>query len=353
MMAPAIGHRSAEFKQVIRDVAKGLRYLFQTKGRVTAMTASATAGMEAAVSNLIGPGDQIAVLVNGKFGERFAEIAKRYCPQGTRVVQSAMGSAPDLAQLEALLSKGGIKAVAAVLNESSTGVLNPGERIGALCRQHDAFFIADGVTAVGGTEVAIEKWGIDVCIVGSQKCLGAPPGLTFVACSEEAYGAFRSPSLYLDLKLHFDGWEKEETPFTPATHLLLATLAAMDLLAAETLEKRIERTAQIARATRAGVGALGMPLLCEPAIASPTVTAIQYPPGLGDAHVRDVLKKEFGIVTAGGQGELKGKIFRVGHMGFTQKRELASFVTALEEVLERAGATTVPGAALRAFRAAG
>lgn len=353
MMAPAVGHRSAEFKQVIRDLSKGLRYLFQTKGRVTAMTASATAGMEAAVSNLVGPADKIVVLVNGKFGERFADIARRYCPSGTILVPSPMGAPADLSALEAALAAGGVKAVAAVLNESSTGVLNPGERIAALCRQHDAFFIADGVTAIGGTEVPFDRWDIDVAVVGSQKCLGAPPGLTFLACSEEAYRAFRSPSLYLDLKRHFDGFEEQETPFTPATHLMLASAAALDLLVQETLEKRIERTAAIARATRAGITGLGLPLLCDPAIASPTVTAVQYPPGLGDPQVRDVLKRDFGIVTAGGQGEMKGKIFRVGHMGFTQRREMASFLAALEEALERAGAPVVPGAAMRAFRAAG
>ncbi|HLE47789.1 MAG TPA: alanine--glyoxylate aminotransferase family protein, partial [Candidatus Thermoplasmatota archaeon] len=316
MMAPAIGHRSSDFKTVIRNITRGLQYLFQTKGRVAVLTASASAGMEAAVSNLVGPGDRIAVVVNGKFGERFAEIAKRYCPQGTVLIETPMGAPADLGRLEELLAAGGVKAVAAVLNESSAGVQNPGEKIADLCRRFDAFFIADGVTAVGGVDVPVDKWGIDVCIVGSQKCLGAPPGVAYLSCSDEAFAAFRSPSLYLDLKALFSKWADEETPFTPATHLFLATQAALDLLAEETLEKRIQRTRRLAHAFRAACAAIGLPLLAHEATPSDTITAVRYPAAVTEAQVRDVLRSQFGIVVAGGQGDLKGKIVRLGHLGF-------------------------------------
>lgn len=349
MVAPAIGHRSAEFKAILRQINKGLQYMFQTKERVCVMTASASAGMEAAVSNLVGPQDRIAVVVNGKFGERFADIAQRHCPKGTTLVTSPLGSPVDLAVLEDVLAKGGIKAVAAVLNESSAGVQNPGEKLAELCRKYDAFFIADGVTAVGGMEVPVDRWGVDICIVGSQKCLGAPPGLAYLSVSDAAYAELRSVSLYLDLKLHLDRWAEEETPFTPATHLFLATSAALDLLAEETLEKRIQRTARLAGAFRAGCATLGLSLLPDPAFASNTVTAVRNPPGVGEAQLRDPLRKEHGIVVAGGQGDLKGKIFRVGHMGFVQPRELVALLGALEELLGRVPIPVPPGAALSAF----
>jgi aspartate aminotransferase-like enzyme len=349
MMAPAIAHRSADFRGVLRNLTKGLQYLFQTKGRVAIMTASASAGMEAAISNLVGPDDKIVVVVNGKFGERFLDIARRYCPRGTIAVQSAMGMPVDLAALEAALAAGGVRAVAMVLNESSSGVANPGEKVAELCKKHDAFFIADGVTAVGGVDVPVDKWGIDVCIVGSQKCLGAPPGLTYLSASDEAFEAFRSPSLYLDLKLLFEKWADEETPFTPATHLFLATQAALELLGEETLEKRIERTERAARAFRSACDAMHLTLLPSHAVASNTISAVQNPPAVSEAQLREALRKEHGFVVAGGQGELKGKIFRVGHMGFAQTRELASLVATLEELLSKAGHPLTPGAGTGAF----
>lgn len=349
MLAPAIGHRSAEFKAILREINTGLQYLFQTRQRVCVMTASASAGMEAALCNLVGPDDRVAVLVNGKFGERFADIAERYCPKGTTLVKSPMGAPWDLAALEEVLARGGVRAVAGVLNESSAGVQNPGEKLAELCRKYDAFFIADGVTAVGGMDVPVDKWGIDVCIVGSQKCLGAPPGLTYLCVSDAAHAELRSTSLYLDLKLYLDRWAEEETPFTPATHLFLATAAALDMLAEETWEKRVQRTGRMAGAFRAGCAALGLSLLPEAAIASNTVTAVRNPPGVSEAQLREPLRKEHGIVVAGGQGELKGKIFRVGHMGYAQPRELVALLGALEDLLGRVPVPVSPGASLSAF----
>lgn len=349
MMAPAIGHRSSDFKSILRNLTKGLQYLFQTKGRVAILTASASAGMEAAISNLVGAGDKVVVAQNGKFGQRFAEIAKRYAPGGTTVVSSPMGMPLDLGAVEKALSKGGVKAVAAVLNESSAGVVNPGEKLGELCRTYDAYFIADGVTAFGGIDVPMDKWGIDVAIVGSQKCVGAPPGLCYVACSDAAHGEFKSPGLYLDLKAHFNKWADEETPFTPATHLFFATQTALDMLVEETLPKRVQRTAKLAAAFRAACAALDLALLPEASISSPTITAVQNPPAVPESMLRDVLRKEHGVVVAGGQGEVKGRIFRVGHMGFVQAREMMALVAALEDVLSRAKHPFAPGAGVNAL----
>lgn len=349
MSRPAVGHRSAEFKETIRNVTRGLRYLFQTKSDVLLMTGSATLGMEAVVANVAGPGDKVLVLENGKFGERFSEIARLYAGDGARVVKTPMGAPLDLAAAEAALGEGGVKAVAAVLNESSAGVKNPGAEIAELCRKYDALFLADGVTAVGGTNVPVDEWGIDACVVGSQKCIGGPAGATLLALSKDYLAAAKPRSLYMDLAKAAQQWSEEETPFTPATHLYLGIEAALDLLAAETLEKRLARTQRLARATRAALAALEVPLLPPDAIASDTITAARIPAGVTEKEIRDVLKNEFGIVVAGGQGEWKGKIVRIGHMGFAQARELVGTIGCLELALARTTHVYKRGAGVSAF----
>ena len=349
MQVPALGHRSPEFKDVIKELTQGLRYLFQTKGNVVTLTGSASLGMEAAVSNVIGPGDKILVLENGKFGERFAKLAKMYAGDGAVVVKTEMGQPWNLAEAERLIAGGGFKAVACVANESSAGVANPAARIAELCKQHDAFFLLDGVTAVGGADVPVDKWGVDACIVGSQKCIGAPAGLSYLALSDEYLAAAKPRSLYGDLKSAANKWNEGTTPFTPATHLFLATAAALKLLAEDTLESRIERCKRQARAFRAAMAALGLNLLPPAEIASETITAVRYPAGAGEKEIRDVLKNDFGIVVAGGQDELKGKIMRVGHMGFARSRELVATVGCIEQALSRTTHPTTLGAGVSAF----
>ncbi len=351
MNRPAVGHRSAEFKDVLKHLTQGLRYLFQTKDRVLLLTGSATLGMEAAISNVIGPADKILVLENGKFGERFSEIARLYTTNA-EIVKTEMGQPLDLARADGLLSKGGFKAMAAVLNESSTGVHNPGAQLAELARKHDVLFLADGVTAVGGVDVPVDKWGIDACVVGSQKCIGAPPGATLLSLSDAYYDAIRPRSLYMNLKDAADKWADGESSFTPATHLYLAVEEALELLAEETLEKRIERSFRMTRSVRAGMAALNIPLLVPDEIASQTVTAARYPEGVTEKDVREVLKQDFGVVVAGGQGSFKGKIFRVGTMGFTRSRELLGFLGGLEIALARTSHVFPPGGGVSAFQKA-
>lgn len=349
MMRPAIGHRSPEFKEVIRRLTRGLRYLFQTKGDVLLLTGSASLGMEAVVSNVAGPGDRVLVLENGKFGERFSQIARAYLGDGATVVRTGMGEALDLERAEQALRQGEYKAVAAVLNESSAGVRNPGAVLAELCRRHDVLFLADAVTAAGGSHVPVDDWGVDACVVGSQKALGAPPGVTLLSLSKDYLAAARPRGLYMDLQKAAEQWEEEETPFTPATHLYLAVAEALDMLAEETLGKRIERARRLQRATRAALTALEIPLLVPDAIASETITAARYPPGVNEKDIRDVLKQEFGVVVAGGQGDLKGRIFRIGHMGYAQMREVFATMGCLELALARTTHVFTKGAGVSAF----
>jgi len=349
MMRPAIGHRSPEFKEVLRRLTRGLQYLFQTKGDVLLLTGSASLGMEAAVSNVVGPGDRILVLENGKFGERFSQIARAYAGDGATIVRSNMGEPLDLERAEAVLREREVKAVAAVLNESSAGVRNPGAVLADLCRKYDTLFLADAVTAAGGSTVPVDDWGVDACIVGSQKALGAPPGVTLLSLSKDYLAAARPRGLYMDLKKAAEQWGEEETPFTPATHLYLAVAEALDMLAEETIETRIERTQRLQRATRSALSALDIPLLVPDSLASETITAARYPAGVSEKDVREVLKHEFGIVIAGGQGDLKGKIFRIGHMGYAQMREILATIGCLELALARTTHVFPKGAGVTAF----
>lgn len=304
--------------------------------------------MEAVVANLR-PDARLLVLENGKFGERFEQIARLWFGDRVDVLRSPAGRANDLAAAEARLQRGDVTAVLAVLNESSTGVQNPGEALAKLCRDHDALFLADGVTAVGGIDVPIDKWDVDACVVGSQKCLGAPPGATLLSLSDAYLEQAQPRTLYMDLKTAAAKWSQAETPFTPATHLYVAVAEALDLLAEETLEARLRRTHRLALALRAGLRGLELPLFADPTSASDTVTAVAYPPGATEKDVRDVLKQEFGIAVAGGQGDLAGRIFRVGHMGYVGAREIAALLACLEAALARTAHAWPRGASVTAF----
>ncbi|HLF16629.1 MAG TPA: aminotransferase class V-fold PLP-dependent enzyme, partial [Candidatus Thermoplasmatota archaeon] len=222
MARPAMGHRSPEFTEVNRRLFEGLRRLMGAK-HVAVLTGSGTAGMDAAVSNLVHWGDRAIGLDNGEFGARMAGLVERYAGPTAVRVTAPWGQGHDLAKLEDELQKGGVAAVAFTLNESSTGVMNQGGEIARLCRKHDALCIADTITATGSVPVPFEEWGLDVSIVGSQKCIGGPAGLAFVALSDRAAARLDSPSLYLDLKRYVERAEKEnQTPFTPAVPLHFA-----------------------------------------------------------------------------------------------------------------------------------
>lgn len=350
MMKPAVAHRAPEFRKVIRRMNDGLRVLLQAKNHAVAtMTGSATAAMEAAVAGLAKPGERFVVAHNGKFGERFLDLARRYVGADARSVPAPWGQPVRADDVAAELEKGDVGTVAIVVNESSTGVRNPVEQVAAACRKHDAMLVADGVTAYGGMDVPTEKLGIDVAICGSQKAVGGPAGAAFVAVSPRAEKRLKSPSLYLDLKAVLDKWREDSTPFTPATHTFLGVAEALELLVEETLEARVARNRRHAEAFRTAMGRLGLDLLPAPGAESDTITAVRYPEGVGDAEVRNVLKDEWGIVVAGGQSELKGKIFRVAHMGFVAASELAACVVALESCLARAAKTAPTGAGAGAF----
>jgi len=338
MMRQAINHRSPEFGAVYADCVRVLKTAFGTTNDLFVISGSGTAGMEAAIANF-GRDKNIACLVNGKFGERLYKISQRY---GTAMeIKSDWGTPLDLGTLEEKLEQGA-QVVTLVHNETSAGIKNPAKEVGRIARKHDALFIMDGITSIGGDAVEADAWGADVAIVGSQKCLAAPAGLAGISVSSRAWERLcKNPPFYLDLAAYKKSaaGKPMETPYTPAVPLFLALREACLIIEEEGLASRIARHQKMARAVRAAVNAWGFSLF--PKIDamheySNTVTAVSYPQGVKDDEVRPVIKK-MGIVIAGGQDHLKGKIFRIGTMGAVSAPEILATLAATQYAIKKLG----------------
>src|SRR5881409_185487 len=348
MAAPAMNHRGPEFKEILSEVRGLTQYLFGTRGEVAVLSGSGTAGLEAAVSGLLRKPDRVLNLVNGKFSERFHELCRVFTTP--TALSFEWGSAVELEMVAAALNSDAFDAVTLCWNETSTGLTNPIAEIAKVVKDHDALLIVDGITAVGGLENRMDAWGVDALVMGSQKCLAAPPGLSAVALSKTAYESLHSDtSFYANLKAHSDALARQDTPYTPAVPLFLAFREALRMLKEEGLENRIARTRRLAEAARAGVEALGLHLYPNRRFASDTVTAIRYPPGVDDGAFRKQLREKHGTVVAGGQAALRGQIFRIGHMGICSFQDLEAGFQAFETTLASMGHKTVRGAAVDAI----
>ena len=340
MSRQAINHRGEEFGGVYADCVRALKPFFGTANEIFLLSGSGTAGMEAAIGN-VGVGRKIASLVNGKFGERLAEISGRYGE--LTAIDSEWGHPLRLDALAEALENGA-EVVTMVHNETSAGILNPAAEVGKLARKHDALFIMDGITSIGGDHVAADAWGADIAIVGSQKCLAAPAGLSAVSVSERAWERLSEKRpYYLDLKAYRKAASKKpmETPYTPAVPLFFAFREACLIAEEEGLENRIARHRRLADAVRAAAAAWGLDLLpVSDALHSPsnTATAILYPDGVSDSDLRSGVKK-LGIQIAGGQDRLKGKIFRIGTMGAVGTSEVLATLAAVQGTLQKLGYT--------------
>ncbi|MFZ0004811.1 MAG: alanine--glyoxylate aminotransferase family protein [Methanoregula sp.] len=338
MSRQAINHRSAEFGAVYADSVRVLKSAFGTANDLFVISGSGTAGMEAAVANFC-KDKEIACLVNGKFGERLYKISQRYGK--AHEIKSDWGTPLNLAALEERL-EAGAQAVTLVHNETSAGIKNPAAEIGKLTRKHDALFIVDGITSIGGDTFEADAWGVDVAIVGSQKCLAAPAGLAAVSVSGRAWEQLtKNPPYYLDLAAYRKSaaGKPMETPYTPAVPLFFALREACLIIEEEGLANRISRHQKMAQAVRAAAQAWGLHLF--PKIDAKheyanTVTAVSYPEGVKDDDVRAVTKK-MGIIVAGGQDHLKGKIFRIGTMGAVGAPEILATLAAMQFGLKKAG----------------
>ncbi len=345
MSTPSLNHRGDYFHGVVQEIRELLPVAFGTKGHQLVLSGSGTAGLEAVYSSLLPRDGRALVVTNGNFGDRSDAIVRRFAPEVT-TVRAPWGQGLPVEAVRAELEGGGVRAVCVVHNETSVGLVNDLAAIAPAVRSSGALFLVDGISAVAGIPLPIESWGIDAVVAGSQKGLAAPAGLALVHLSDRAVAALHPGSYYLDLAAHLRSLEKNDTPWTPAVPLFLALAEALRLLKEEGLERRLARTHRLAEASRAAAGALGLALFPDPRYASDTVTALRNPDGLGDPQVRKTLEKEYNILVQGGQGELVGKIFRLGHMGIADWPDLLVTFAALERILGKHGRLPRPGAAL-------
>lgn len=336
---PLIGHRTPQFEEILVECWDMLKEVFRTKNDTLIITGSGTAAMDAAVASCVGEGDEIVCITGGKFGERFLEIAKGYGAK-VREIKVEWGEAVNPERVEETVAESNAEVITLTHNETSTGVLHDAEKIGKIAREYGMIFIVDGISSVAGNDVRTDEWGIDICITGSQKCIAAPPGLAMLSVSERAWEVIEendTKNYYLNLKFYRKSLKKRTTPFTPSVSLVFALHKALKDVLSEGLENRIKRHKKLAKATREAIKAMNLELFPKEEISSNTVTAIKIPEGLTDADIRGRMLKEHGILLAGGQAKLKGKIFRIGHMGNVTYSQLLGVLSALELTLKRAG----------------
>ena len=338
-----IGHRSGDFSKIMAEVTENLKWLHQTKNDVLILASSGTGAMEAGIINFLSHGDRVLCGCNGKFGDRWAEVATAYGLQVDKIT-AEWGKPLDPEEFREKLEtdqEKQIKAVIVTHSETSTGVLNDIKTINNYVKAHgEALIIVDAVTSIGAVNLPIDELGLDVVASGSQKGYMIPPGLAFVSVGEKAWTAYQTaklPRYYLDLGKYRKDAAKNSTPFTPPVNLFFALQATLNMMQAEGLENIFARHQRLMNTTRAAVKALGLPLLGPDAAASPAITAVAPPPEVDAEKVRAIVKKRFDIALAGGQDHLKGKIFRIGHLGFVNERDILTAIAALEVALRELG----------------
>lgn len=350
---PLIGHRTKEFIELFGETVKLLKKVLDTENDVFVITGSSTSAMDAAIANLVSPGEKVLNVIQGKFSERWKEITEAY--GGIPIVLDvewgkALREEPLIEMLE---SNKDIKYITICHNETSTGILNPAERIGQIAREYDKILIVDGVTSVGGDYVYPDKWNFDILVTGSQKCLGIPPGLGYIWVGPRAWEIINQrefiPSYYLNLKSYKKSFEKDgDPPFTTSIPLVVAQNEALKMIFEEGLENRILRHRRMAEATRTGVKAIGLELFAEEEYASNTVTAIKVPEGIPQKELLNNIQK-LGVLLTGGQDRIKDKIFRIAHMNTVQEKDILLTFSALELSLLKLGFSFQPGSGIGAI----
>jgi len=351
-----INHRGPEFAAMLGRILTGMRPYFGTTSDIAMITTAGTGGLEAAVVNTISPGDRVLGVSIGSFGDRFAKIARTYGADVTKI-EVEWGQAADPAVLRAELQRdNGYKAVLLTHNETSTSVMNPIPELAAVIREMapDALILVDSVSGLGAVPFEMDAWGLDVVVTGSQKAWMAAPGLAMIAASERAWTAMETataPRVYLDLRVHRESHAAGQTPWTPAIAVVYQVDEGIRLMTAEGAEHVFARHEACAAATRAGLTALGFELFADQRFASRTVTGAIVPDDLDWKAFNGEVKRR-GVVLAGGQGKLTGKIFRVGHLGSVTLEEILGAMSVLEFVSIGAGRPVRPGSAVAAAQIA-
>ena len=351
MTAPLLGHLDPDFIQVMDDVREMLRIVFQTTNAITLpVSGTGSAGMEAALVNILEPGDTVVIGINGYFADRIAQIASR-CGAKVNTVDAPWGYPLDPAVMEAELKKHPkVKVVAMVHAETSTGVMNPVAEIAEIAHRYGALALVDTVTSLGGMEVAVDRWGVDVCYSGTQKCLGCPPGLAPITFGPRAEEVLRSrktavQSWYLDVTLLRSYWSEDRVyHHTAPISMIYGLREGLRVVLEEGMEARLQRHTRNASALWAGLEALGLRLFAQEGARLPTLTSVYIPEGVSDTQVRSTLLRQYNIEIGGGLGPVAGKIWRVGLMGENAKpSNVLTLLSALEEILPQVGYEVAKG----------
>lgn len=339
MMASDIHHRTEDFRNVYRSVLAGLKEVLGTSHDVLVFSSSGTGAMEAAVSNLFSRGDKVIVCTAGKFGERWVEMAAAFGLEAT-VLKAEYGEAVAPERVEAALAaEPGVRGVFVQASETSTGVAHDVRAMAQAIAKTGAIFIVDGITGIGTMPLDIDGWGLDVLVGGSQKAFMIPPGLGFLAISPKAWRFSETatlPHYYFDLKKEKKNAAQGESAWTPSTSLLLALGATLEYIKQMGMPKLVENAQLLARATRAAATALGLELFAPHSPAA-SVTAVKAPNGWDSGVIVKEFRNRFGQIIANGQGSMKGKIFRIAHLGYFDFADLFGVIAGLEIILNANG----------------
>ena len=349
MFTHMINHRSKDFVKLYTDVVEKSQKVFDTAGDVIALSASGTGAVEASVVNLIKKGDKVIIPVNGEFSSRLATMLEW---QGANIIRltTPFGENASYDQVkEAFDNNKDVKAFYVVWNETSTGTMVKYlDKISKLTSRNDSYYVVDGVSIVGGEELHMDKWGVDVCVTGAQKALAAPPGISPIAVSPRAKKymiANPPPTFYFNLARYFKYYDdNKETPFTPALPLLYAYREALDMILEEGMDARVKRHRICSDALYSGLSAMGLTPFAKEDARSTVVIALNYLEGLEDKTFRSTLSEKFRVLVAGGFGDLKGKVFRVGCMGEVHKYHVMRTISAISSTLDMMGYKTNPEA---------
>ena len=340
MAKPIIHHRAPEFAQLFGEVREDLKWLFQTRNDVLILAASGTGGMEGSVANFLSPGERALVVNGGKFGERWGKICKTFGVQVTELRVEWGQSVDPQAVADALKKDPSIKAVYVQASETSTGVAHDVKRLAEVTKSREGtILVVDAITALGVFDIKTDAWGLDVVVTGSQKALMLPPGLAFVSVSEKAWqmaDKAKNGAFYFNFKKERESQIKNQTAYTPAVSMILGLQEVLRMLKAEGLDAVFARQARLAHAMREGVRAAGLSLFAKQS-PSDALTAIAAPEGVDGQAIYKNLRVHYGITAAGGQDHLKGKIFRVSHMGYMDTFDVITALAAIEMVVKGLG----------------
>jgi len=340
MLQTIVHHRGSEFRSLVAGIVEDLKYVYQTKNEILVFTASGTGAMESAVSNLFSPADKVLVVRAGAFGERWVNICKQY-GLAVKVIDVEWGRAVNPKLVEQRLKEdkeGKIKGVFTTHTETSTGVETDMKEMGRIVAGNNALLICDSVSGLGCCDLQTDVWQIDVVVSGSQKGLMTPPGLAFVSLSENAWEAHKKakcPRFYFDYTTARKFIEDHSTPYTPAISIFFGLAEALNMIKEEGLSQVFARHERLSRATKAGIQAMNLSLFSINH--ANNVTVVNAPDGVNVEEMREKILRRYGFYLAGGQADLKGKVFRIGHMGYCDAGDILAVLSVLEISLAEMG----------------